>query len=63
MKLMKTGSLRQVGHEDTKSGYPWSFLMDQYGECVFVANRDDDNVVIFRRNEETGKLIFTGEQI
>lgn len=38
-------------------------MMDQLGEFVFVANRDDNNIVLFSRNEETGELSFNGEEV
>lgn len=30
---------------------------------ILVANRDDDNVVVFRRDESTGLLTYTGTEV
>jgi 6-phosphogluconolactonase len=35
-------------------------MMDERGEFLLVANRDNDHVVVFRRDQETGELSFTG---
>jgi hypothetical protein len=37
--------------------------MDASGDLLFVANRDNDNVVLFKRNKETGQLTFTSKEI
>jgi 6-phosphogluconolactonase len=38
-------------------------MIDESGEFVFVANRDSNNILLFRRNALTGALIYTGVEL
>lgn len=42
---------------------PRNFLVDTKNQFVWVANQDTDNIVGFRLDEKTGKLVETGMQI
>jgi 6-phosphogluconolactonase len=55
-----TGTLTLIGHQDVKGKTPRSFVIDPTGTYLLVANQDSDNVVTFRIDPETGKLIDTG---
>lgn len=52
----KTGKLGLEGHQDTHGEHPRNFAIDPSGKILLVANQFTDNVVIFRRDIETGKL-------
>ena len=51
-----TGYLTLVGHEDTQGEHPRNFAIDPTGNFLLVANQFSNNIVIFRRNKETGLL-------
>jgi 6-phosphogluconolactonase len=52
-----------AGHAETHGKHPRNFLVDQKGEFVIATNRDNDNVVFFKRNSSTGQLTYTGKEI
>jgi len=52
----KTGKLELKGHQDTYGEHPRNFAIDPSGKFLLVANQFTDNVVIFRRDIETGIL-------
>lgn len=55
------GGLTPVGHESTRGMFPRNFAIDPSGEFLLVANQKSDNIVVFRRDRETGRLSFTGQ--
>lgn len=57
------GKLRFLGFESTQGLNPRSFVIDPTGRFLLVANVESDNVAIFKRNEKTGLLQFTGKKI
>jgi len=59
----KTGKLTTVGYPETHGKHPRNFLVDEKGELVFVTNRDNNNLVFFKRNKETGLLSYTEKEI
>lgn len=59
----RNGMLTLVGHEGTGGKHPRNFMIDKKGEFALTANQNTDNVVIFRRDKITGKLMPTGEQV
>jgi 6-phosphogluconolactonase len=56
----KTGELSLIGHQSVKGKTPRNFIIDPSGTYLLVANQDSDNVVTFRIDQETGKLIDIG---
>lgn len=50
------GSLTLVGHEPTYGEHPRNFTISPSGEFLLVANQFSDNIVIFKRDLESGKL-------
>jgi 6-phosphogluconolactonase len=38
-------------------------MIDESGELVFIANRDSNHIVVFRRDPLTGALNFTGTEL
>jgi 6-phosphogluconolactonase len=52
-----------VGHESTQGDVPRNFTIDPTGNFLLVANQETDNIVIFKRNKETGLLTDTSKRI
>lgn len=59
----KTGALTALGFQPTGGVHPRNFMIDPSGNFLLVANRDSNNVVVFRRNKATGALTPAGEPI
>jgi len=59
----KAGKLQLVGYQPTVGKAPRHFIIDPTGNFLLVANQDSDNIVIFKRDKQTGKLTETGNQI
>jgi 6-phosphogluconolactonase len=57
------GKLTKVGDQLTEGKTPRNFLIDPKGEFVFVAHQDTDNITIFRRDQKTGTLNYTGNSV
>ncbi|MCW3107392.1 MAG: lactonase family protein [Segetibacter sp.] len=58
-----TGKLQLKGYQSTLGKAPRHFTMDPGGNYLLAANQDSDNIVIFKRNKQTGMLTETGDQI
>ena len=50
------GTLLLVGHQKTFGDHPRSFVIDPTGNFILVANQATGNIVVFKRNTETGLL-------
>ncbi|NBL63978.1 beta-propeller fold lactonase family protein [Flavobacterium sp. NST-5] len=61
--INKKGGLNIVNHSSTKGKSPRNFVIDPTGKFLLVANQDSNNVVIFRIDPQTGKLVDTGKRI
>jgi 6-phosphogluconolactonase len=57
------GKLTIVGHQSTMGKTPRNFNFDPSGDYLLVANQNDDQVVIFKRDKATGLLTDTGKRI
>jgi 6-phosphogluconolactonase len=57
------GKLKLISHQSTLGKTPRNFNFDPSGDFLLVANQDSDQVVIFKRNKETGLLTDTGKRI
>ncbi len=55
-----TGQLSLIGFQSAKGKAPRNFAIDPSGTFLLVANQDTGNVVTFRIDASTGKLIDTG---
>ncbi|AFK04834.1 protein of unknown function DUF2394 [Emticicia oligotrophica DSM 17448] len=55
-KIKKNGQIELIGHESTYGETPRNFNIDPTGNFVIVANQSSDNIVVFRRNQQTGLL-------
>lgn len=54
------GTLAYVAEEWTRGNYPRSFNFDPTGRFLYCCNQRGDNVVVFRVDQKTGALAFTG---
>lgn len=59
----KTGNLTTVGYQPVLGAAPRNFVIEPGGNFLLVANQDSDNVVVFKRDSETGLLQATGQEI
>jgi 6-phosphogluconolactonase (cycloisomerase 2 family) len=58
-----TGKLSLVGHEPTYGIHPRNFCISPSGQYVLLANQFSGNVVVFKRNTETGTLTKIPQEI
>lgn len=59
----KDGTLTPVGQQPTMGIKPRNFNFSPDGGFLLVANQDSDNIVIFKRDKQTGLLTDTGKRI
>lgn len=59
----KTGKLTLKGHQSSMGKTPRNFNFDPSGNFLLVANQNSDNIVIFKRDKDTGLLEDTGKRI
>lgn len=58
-----SGKLKFKGTQSTYGTHPRNFIIDPTGNYLIAANQDSENIVIFKRNKQTGFLINTGKEI
>jgi 6-phosphogluconolactonase len=58
-----TGKLTLKGYQSTLGQTPRNFIIDPTGKYLLVANQNTDNIVIYKRDMQTGLLQPTEEQI
>ena len=51
-----SGILTYIGRESTNGSIPRSFAIDKTGRFLIVANQSSGNIVVFRRDKNTGLL-------
>ncbi len=56
----QNGDLTFVGEEWTRGNYPRSFNFDPTGKFLYCCNQRGDNIAVFKKNEISGELKFTG---
>ena len=59
----QSGELTLVGHQSTLGKTPRNFNVDPSGNFLLVANQESDNIIIFKRDKQTGLLTDTGKKI
>ncbi len=59
----KSGYLTAIGHEPTGGEHPRNFGIDPSGNFLLVANQFSNNIVIFKRDQDTGKLTKLAAEI
>lgn len=62
-KIAQNGWLQWVGSEPTLGLAPRNFVIDPTGQFLLAANQNSNEVVVFKRNGQTGKLTDTGKRI
>jgi 6-phosphogluconolactonase len=58
-----TGKLHGVGYQSVLGKTPRNFMITPNGKYLLVANQQSDNIVIFKRDSQTGLLTEAGTQI
>lgn len=61
--IANDGKLSWKGYMSTGGVHPRNFMIDPTGNWLLVANRDTDNIVVFKRNKQTGLLRKTENDI
>lgn len=61
--ISQKGTLSLVGYEPVQGEHPRNFLIDPTGKFLVVANQISGNVVVFKRNAQTGLLTKTGIEV
>jgi 6-phosphogluconolactonase len=59
----KTGELESFGFQSTFGKTPRNFNFDPSGNFLLVANQDSDEIVIFKRNKDSGMLLDSKKRI
>jgi 6-phosphogluconolactonase len=59
----QTGELVSTGHQPVLGKTPRNFNFDPSGNFLLAANQNSDEVVIFKRDKQTGLLSDTGKRI
>ena len=59
----KNGTLTLVGHQSTLGKTPRNFSIDPSGKFLLCENQNSDEIVIFKRDVNTGLLADTGNRI
>ncbi|TDD98782.1 lactonase family protein [Flavobacterium cellulosilyticum] len=62
-KILKNGKLNYEGRTSTLGDGPRNFAIDPTGNFLLVGHQYSNNIVIFKRNKETGILTDTGKKI
>jgi 6-phosphogluconolactonase (cycloisomerase 2 family) len=57
------GTLTFVAEEWTRGDYPRSFNFDPSGKFFYCCNQRADNITVFRVDQKTGGLQFTGDYV
>ena len=61
--LGQDGKLTYVGRQSTFGDHPRNFVIDPSGNYLLVGNGQSDEIVIFKRDHQTGLLTSTGNKI
>ena len=56
----ENGTLTYLGEEWTHGDYPRSFAFDPTGQLLYCCNQRADHIAVFRVDQKTGGLKFTG---
>jgi 6-phosphogluconolactonase len=62
-KIVKKGKLESKGQTSTLGKGPRNFAIDPTGDFLLVAHQYTNDIVIFKRNQETGAITDTGKRI
>ncbi|HEY9261623.1 lactonase family protein [Chitinophaga sp.] len=59
----QNGTLKSIGQESSGGKHPRNFVIDPTGKYLLVANQNSGNIVVFKRNLQTGLLTATGTEV
>jgi 6-phosphogluconolactonase len=59
----ESGRLSLVGHESTRGQIPRNFEVSRDGALLAAANQDSNSIVMFRIDQDTGRLTTTGHVV
>jgi 6-phosphogluconolactonase len=59
----ENGKLSARGFQSTMGLVPRNFMIDPTGKYLLVANQQSNNIVIFKRDLQTGQLQATGKEV
>jgi 6-phosphogluconolactonase len=59
----ENGKLAAKGFQSTMGTVPRNFIIDPTGNYLLVANQQSSNIVIFKRDKQSGQLEPTGKEI
>lgn len=62
-KILKDGKLELVSRNSTLGDGPRNFAIDPTGNFLLVAHQYTNDIVVFKRDKNTGKLTDTGKRI
>lgn len=62
-KILKDGTLENIGYQSVFGKHPRIFAIDETGNFILVTNVKTQNVVVFKRNLDTGLLKKVGKKI
>lgn len=60
---IEDGKLTLVGHESTQGKTPRNFNITPDGQWLIAANQNSDNLVVYKIDQQTGKLTPTGDPV
>jgi 6-phosphogluconolactonase len=58
-----TGKLTTIQYISVEGGHPRHFALTPSGSHLLAANRDTNNITVFRVNRDSGELTFTGNSM
>lgn len=61
--VAEDASLERVGVESVRGDWPRNFTLSPDERFLIVANERSDNIVVFKRDQQTGLLTFTGNEV
>lgn len=61
--IAKDGMLNREGEALTEGDYPNHIALEPSGKIMYVCNQRSDQITVFRRDEQTGMLAFTGNYL
>ncbi|MCT2564740.1 lactonase family protein [Chryseobacterium herbae] len=61
--ILEDGTLKNIGYQSTIGKHSRVFDIDETGKFVIVANAGSGNIVVFKRDPQTGLLKKTGNKV
>lgn len=59
--INSSGAITLQGQQDVVGKVPRNFMVDDKGEYVLVANQETDNIIVFKKDQQSGKLTSGAE--